>query len=62
MQSKMDVARILARTKCFLVLDEMIKVKINGILFRIKFVEYSHGPLRVCMKEALETFDFQWFI
>lgn len=46
-QFKMDVARILVRTKCFMVLNETFNVKINGNFFNLKVVEDAYGPLRI---------------
>lgn len=37
-RSKMDVARILFRTKCFMILNENFSVQINGVVFGLKVV------------------------
>lgn len=38
-----------------MVFNEVINVKINGILFSLKVVEDSHGPLRISMPKDLDT-------
>lgn len=43
----MDIARILVRTTCVNVLNEFFSVCINGVIFRIKLIEDTHGPLRI---------------
>lgn len=43
------------RTKDSMVFNEVINVKINGILFSLKVVEDSHGPLRISMPKDLDT-------
>lgn len=46
-QIKMDVAKVIVRTKCSMVLNDIINVKINGVLFRLKIVEDLHDSLRI---------------
>lgn len=46
-QIKMDVAKVIVRTKCSMVLNDIINVKINEVLFRLKIVEDSHDSLRI---------------
>lgn len=36
-QTKMDVARILVRTSCVMVLNEVIKVSIDGSIFNLRW-------------------------
>lgn len=48
-KAKMDVARILVRTKCSMVLDETLNIKINEDVLRLKVVEDLHAPLRINM-------------
>ncbi|XP_058775601.1 uncharacterized protein LOC131649870 [Vicia villosa] len=43
----MDVERFMVRTWCSRVLNEVVKVHIDGVLFKIKIVEDLHGPIRI---------------
>lgn len=43
-QVKMDVARILVRTKYSMVLNETFNMEINDNIYRIKMVEDMHEP------------------
>lgn len=46
-QTKVDMARILVRTLCSLSIYEVFSIKIDGILFRIKFMEDAHLYFRL---------------
>lgn len=50
----MDVAWVLVRTKCSMVFNENLNVKINGVLFRLKVVEDAHGLLRINISTRYE--------
>lgn len=45
---KMDVARFLIRTKCCSLINETLSVRICGLVVKLKVVEDTQGPLRVC--------------
>lgn len=47
-QVRMVVARTLIRTRCFSLINETINVKIVGNMRRVRVVEDTQGPLRVC--------------
>lgn len=46
-RTRMDVARILVRTKYSLVLNQTFNVEINDKVYSIKMVEDMHGPKRL---------------
>lgn len=52
----MDIARILVRTSCTRVLNESFNVNINGVIFRIKMTEDTHGPLRINLFQKVKKF------
>jgi hypothetical protein len=43
----MDVARIMIRTSCQYVVDEFIDVNINDVVFHLRVIEDSYGPMRI---------------
>lgn len=43
----MDVGRFMVRTHCSRVLNKILKVKIDGVIFNIKIVEDLHGLIRI---------------
>jgi hypothetical protein len=43
----MDVARIMIRTSCQIVVDEFLDVKINDEVFQFRILEDSYGPMRI---------------
>jgi hypothetical protein len=47
----MDVARIMIRTTCQLVVDEFTDVKINGKIFHLRILEDSYGPMRILIPQ-----------
>jgi hypothetical protein len=47
----MDVARILIRTSCQNVVDEFIDVKINDVVFHLRVLEDSYGPMRIMIPQ-----------
>lgn len=51
----MDMPRLLVRTKCATILNDLIKVKISGAMFRSKLVEDTYGLLRLHFLAALES-------
>lgn len=53
-QSKMDVARILVRTKYTLVLSETFNDGINNYIFRIKMIEDLKGLFRVVILNIMK--------
>lgn len=38
-RSKMDVARLMIQTRCVVLINEVINVEVDGVLFRIKMIE-----------------------
>jgi hypothetical protein len=50
-KTTMDVARIMIRTTCQLVVDEFIDVKINGNIFHLRILEDSYGPMRILIPQ-----------
>jgi hypothetical protein len=50
-KTTMDVARIMIRTSCQLVVDEFIDVKINGKIFHLRILEDSYGPMRIMVPQ-----------
>lgn len=48
-QFRMDVARILVRSNILMVVNETLKVEIDDIVYPIKIVEETYGPLRITM-------------
>ncbi|CAI8594473.1 unnamed protein product [Vicia faba] len=67
--ANMDITRILVRTTCCLVLNESFNVLIDDIVFRIKMLDDSHGPLRISLnrkvgktvsKGSSSDFDIGW--
>jgi hypothetical protein len=51
----MDVARLLIRTSCQKPIDEFINVRINGVIFHIRVLEDSYGPMRLMIPQAIGT-------
>lgn len=49
LQQKMDVARILVRTKYSNILNDVMEVLINNVSFKINIVEDSYEPLRIVL-------------
>jgi hypothetical protein len=43
----MDVARVMIRSSCQIVVDEFFDVKINGEIFHLRVLEDSYGPMRI---------------
>jgi hypothetical protein len=43
----MDVARVMIRSSCQIVVDEFLDVKINGDIFHVRVLEDSYGPMRI---------------
>lgn len=41
--NKMDVARLMIRARCATVINEVINIKVNENMFRIKMMEEAHG-------------------
>lgn len=61
-QTRIDVARVLVRTKYLLVLNQMLNMEINKNVFCIKMVEDSHGPKRIiCPKLSQKEEEFSEF-
>jgi hypothetical protein len=48
----MDVARVMIRSSCQIVVDEFLDVKINGDIFRIRVLEDSYGPMRIPLPQG----------
>lgn len=57
-QSKMDISRILVRTKCSMVLNEILSEKIIGIIYRLKIIKDSHNYIRICMMDESTKSEF----
>ncbi|CAI8613624.1 unnamed protein product [Vicia faba] len=51
--NKLDVARVMVRTKYNLVLNETFNIGVNREAFSIKIVEDSQGPLRIVMAKNM---------
>lgn len=49
--TKMGVAKLLVRTRCYMVLNETFIVKIDENLFKLKVMEDTHGPLRISLPD-----------
>lgn len=49
LQTHMDVARILVKTKYCLVLIQTFNEEVNTNVYRIKMVKDNHGPKRIAM-------------
>jgi hypothetical protein len=47
----MDVARLLIRTSSQRVVDEFFDVNINGVLFHLRALEDSYGPMRIMVPQ-----------
>lgn len=47
-QAKFDVARFLIKTSCLSLIDETFMVKAGGLMLRLKVIEDTQGPLRIC--------------
>lgn len=41
--NKMDVARLMIRARCAMVINEVINIKVNENMFRIKMIEEAQG-------------------
>lgn len=54
-QSKMDVVRILVRTKYILVLNETFKVEINKDVFKVMIIENSQGLMRITIPKVKDN-------
>ncbi|PNX63169.1 hypothetical protein L195_g061494, partial [Trifolium pratense] len=50
----MDVARILIRSSCQIVVDEFIDVKVNGEIFHLRVLEDSYGPMKILVPQQHE--------
>lgn len=61
MQTSMDVAKILVKTKYCLVLNETFNVEVNNNVFKIKLVEYSYGPKWIIIPKEKEVVAFDAF-
>lgn len=46
-QSKFDVARIMIRSNCAMVINEVLRARINSVETRVKVMEDGVGPLRL---------------
>jgi hypothetical protein len=51
----MDVARLLIRTSCQNPVDEFIDVKVNGVIFHLRILEDSYGPMRIMLPQSKGT-------
>lgn len=50
-QTKMDVARIMVRTKQSNVLTIIVNIQIRNINFSIKVIEDSYGPMKIMLSK-----------
>lgn len=59
---KFGVVRFLIKTKYFLNLNETFNIEINRRIYRVKLVEYLHGPKRIMVpkvaREVNESKEF----
>lgn len=46
-QKRVDMTRIMIRTRCSMVINDIFNVSINGSLFTVKVVEDLHEPLSI---------------
>ncbi|GAU45711.1 hypothetical protein TSUD_400920 [Trifolium subterraneum] len=51
-KTTMDVARLMIRTSCQRVVDEFIDVKVNGMVFHLRVLEDSYGPMRILIPQT----------
>lgn len=56
-QAKLDVAHFLICTKCYLLINEVLSVNIEGLVVKMKVVEDTQGPLRVYSVNNKETYS-----
>ncbi|GAU48228.1 hypothetical protein TSUD_184080 [Trifolium subterraneum] len=47
----MDVARLMICTSSTQVIDEFIDVKVNGVIFHLRVLEDSYGPMRIMVTQ-----------
>lgn len=50
----MDVARLFIRTFCAANINGSFKIRVNGLVFRLKMVEDMQGPLRILSEGKVE--------
>ncbi|MCH82641.1 hypothetical protein A2U01_0003452, partial [Trifolium medium] len=50
-KNTMDVARLMIRTSCQIVVDEFIDVKVNGEIFHLRVLEDSYGPMKILIPQ-----------
>ncbi|GAU42670.1 hypothetical protein TSUD_106440 [Trifolium subterraneum] len=46
-KSTMDVARLMIRTSCQQIIDEFVDVKVNDVVYHLRVLEDSYGPMRI---------------
>lgn len=57
MVSKIDVVRILVKTKHTTILFEDVNVHINGLPYNVKLVEDSQGQLKIQIQKSYDLDD-----
>ncbi|CAK8542048.1 unnamed protein product [Lathyrus sativus] len=50
-QNTFNVARVMVISSCAMVINEVLRININGVEFHIKIMEDSIGPLRLMVLE-----------
>lgn len=58
LQTRLDVARFLIRTRCVARINELLCVKINGMVVRLKLIEDTQGSLRVLESSVKDSMLF----
>lgn len=49
----MDIARLMVRTRCASVIEEMYSIQINSNVFRIKIMEEAQGLIRLLARRII---------
>lgn len=55
-QTKLEVARLMIRSNCAMVINEVLRVRINGVEFRIKVMEDGVVPLRLVVPDKIRMY------
>jgi hypothetical protein len=53
----MDVARLMNRTSCQQIIDEFVDVKVNDVVYHLRVMEDSYGPMRIMIPQKMVTRD-----
>lgn len=55
-QTKLEVAIIIIRSSCAMVINEVLRVIINGVEFRVKVMEEGVVPLRLVVPDKIRMY------